>query len=435
MPSILLFLTGVLSGIIAGYCLAKRNRPRRNEEDSFQFLKERILELETNAKEFASNLNIEKEKFIKLNEAKIKAEESLKAQIIQKEFLDKAQANLKTQFQVLSGEMLGNSRDQLLKTTKESVADPFSKEIKELKQQMLAMQKDSSEKLGALAESTKNLRLKSIDVQGAAEQLTSALKSPNIKGRWGEINLRRILEYVGLINYCDFNEQVYINTDEGAFRPDCIINIPGEKKLIVDSKAPIESYLDSIKAKDEKAREECISNHLKKVRSHIDQLSRKDYATKLDSNTNTIDGVILYIPIEGALSMALERDPNLLEYALSKRIILTFPTSLIAILKGLSMTIQQNKINKNIEELQKSALELHSRLIAFGDKFSAIGKNLNSLNKSFNLAVGSYERRLIPLGRKFGELSGQKNLMNNINKVEESTRDLPNQPLGDEMNN
>ena len=425
MPSILLFITGVLSGVIAGYCFGKKMRPRRDEKESFEYLKDRIIELESNSKEFVNTLNIEKEKFIKSNEAKIKAEESLKAQIIQKEFLDKAQANLKTQFQALSGEMLGKSRDQLLKTTKESLADPFSKEIKELKQQMLTMQKDSSEKLGALAESTKSLRLKSIDVQGAAEQLTSALRSPNVKGRWGEINLRRILEYVGLINYCDFNEQVYIETDEGSFRPDCIINIPGEKRLIVDSKAPIESYLDSLKAKDETSREESISKHLKKVRSHIDQLSRKDYASKLDTNAGTIDGVILYIPIEGALSMALERDPNLLEYALSKRIILTFPTSLVAILKGLSMTIQQTKINKNIEEVQKSALELHARLISFGDKFSAIGKNLNSLNKSFNLAVGSYERRLIPQGRKFGELSGQKDLINNINKVEESTRELP----------
>jgi len=256
------------------------------------------------------------------------------------------------------------------------------------------------------------LKQKSEDMQGAAQQLTSALRSPNIKGRWGEVNLKRILEFVGLTKYCDFNEQVNIETTDGYYRPDCVITIPNYRKLIIDSKAPIESYLDALKAKTDEEVERSLSEHLKKVRSHIDQLSKKDYARKLSKLGQVVDGVVLFIPIEGALSMALERDPELLEYAFNKNIILTFPTSLLAILKGLSMTIQQAEIERNIDEIQVNAVELYKRFSSFTEKFNAIGTNLTRLNKSFNEAVGSYEKRLIPQGRKFAEMSGQNYELN-----------------------
>ena len=166
---------------------------------------------------------------------------------------------------------------------------------------------------------------------------------------------------MGLIAYCDFDEQVHVGTDEGAYRPDCVITIPGSRRLIVDSKAPIESYLDALQANDQTQRDVALNEHLKKVRSHIDLLSKKDYAGKLSALGQVVDGVVLFIPVEGALSMALERDPQLLEYAFSKNIILTFPTSLLAILKGLAMTIQQAEIAKNIDEIQGQAVELHGR--------------------------------------------------------------------------
>lgn|GEM_PF-308074 len=333
--------------------------------------------------------------------------EQLRSQEVQTQFLEKARADLLTQFKALSAKMLEGSRDELLKSTKETVSDPFSKEVEKLRKQVETLSKDSTEKLGALAQTTKDLRQRSEDVQGAAQQLTSALRSPNVKGQWGEMNLKRILEFVGLINYCDFDEQVHVGTESGAYRPDCVITIPGERRLIIDSKAPIESYLDALQSPDESSREIALSKHLKKVRSHIDQLSKKEYAKELGSLGQIVDAVVLYIPVEGALSMALERDPALLEYAISKDIILTFPTSLLAILKGLAMNIQQAKLAQNIDEIQKNAVELYKRYVTFTDKFNAIGANISRLNKSFNEAVGSYERRLMPQGRKFAELAGQ----------------------------
>ena len=350
--------------------------------------------------------------------------EKLRSQESQTSFLEQARADLLTQFRSLSGQMLDSSRDSLLKTAKETVSEPVSKQFEQLRGQVEALQKDSAEKLTVLAQATMDLRQRSEDVQGAAQQLSSALRSPNVKGQWGEVNLKRILEFVGLISYCDFDQQVHVGTDDGAYRPDCVITIPGSRRLIVDSKAPIESYLDALKATDESQKEVALNEHLRKVRAHVDLLSKKDYAGKLGALGQVVDGVVLFIPVEGALSMALERDPQLLEYAFSKNIILTFPTSLLAILKGLAMTIQQAEISRNIEEIQKNAVELHKRFLIFVDKFNAIGSNLARLNKSYNDAVGSAQSRLLPQGRRFAEMAGQQAEPKLPDPVDESVREL-----------
>ena len=403
---------------------------KSQQEQSVRLGKEReqlkVLQQETlSAKDQIRN---EKEA---LNNQLAEIAEQLRSQESQTKFLEQARTDLLSQFRALSGKMLDGSRDALLKTTKETVTEPFSKQVETLRKQVEELSKDSNEKLGALTQTTRDLRQRSEDVQGAAQQLTSALRSPNVKGRWGEVNLKRILEFVGLISYCDFDEQVNFGTDDGRFRPDCVITIPGSRRLIIDSKAPIESYLDALQASSEAQQEKALSEHLKKVRSHIDQLSKKDYSKHLSSIGQVVDGVILFIPVEGALSMALERDPDLLEYAFSKNIILTFPTSLLAILKGLSMTIQQAEIAKNIDEIQNNAVELYKRFSSFTDKFNAIGVNITRLNKVFNEAVGSYERRLMPQGRRFAELAGQNNDLNLTDGIEGSVKELKDQSDND----
>jgi DNA recombination protein RmuC len=350
--------------------------------------------------------------------------EQLRSQQEQTKFFETARADLLSQFRALSGQMLDGSRNALMKTNQETVAEPVGRQVEQLRKQVEALQKESTEKLGVLAQTTIDLRQRSEDVQGAAQQLTSALRSPNVKGQWGEMNLRRILEFVGLISYCDFDQQVHVGTDDGAYRPDCVITIPGSRRLIVDSKAPIESYLDALNATDEAAREAALKEHLRKVRSHVDLLSKKDYAGRLGALGQVVDGVLLFIPVEGALSMALERDPQLLEYAFSKNIILTFPTSLLAILKGLAMTIQQAEIAKNIEEIRSNAVELHKRFLTFVDKLNAVGTSLSKLNRSFNDAVGSAQSRLLPQGRRFAELAGQNSEPKMPEAVENSVREL-----------
>ena len=207
-------------------------------------------------------------------------------------------------------------------------------------------------------------------------------------------------------------------------RPDCVISIPGSRRLIVDSKAPIESYLDALKATDQNLQEKAVADHLKKVRSHIDQLAKKDYSNKLSEIGEVVDGVVLYIPVEGALSMALERDPNLLEYAFEKNIILTFPTSLLAILKGFSMTIQKAEMTKNINEIQQMSTELYKRFLVFVEKFSEVGSKISNLNKSYNAAQGSYEKRLLPQAKRIAELSGQNNEFLPLNEIDSNIKEF-----------
>ena len=394
---------------------------KSQEDESLRLDKEKkkLEEIQENNIQEKERLRVEREN---LSNKFAEIKEQLRSQESQNKFLEQAKADLLTQFQALSGKMLDGSRNALLKTTKETVTEPFTKQVETLRKQVEELSKDSSEKLGVLAQTTSELKEKSEDVRGAAQQLTSALRSPNVKGRWGEVNLKRILEFVGLINYCDFDEQVSVETEEGRFRPDCVISIPGSRRLIVDSKAPIESYLDAIKATDQNVQEKAIADHLRKVRSHIDQLAKKDYSNQLSEIGEVVDGVVLYIPIEGALSMALERDPYLLEYAFEKNIILTFPTSLLAILKGFSMTIQKAEMTKNINEIQQMSTELYKRFLNFVEKFSEVGSNISKLNKSYNAAQGSYEKRLLPQAKRIAELSGQNPEFNAPNEVDSNIR-------------
>lgn len=397
MAPTLLFITGVLAGLIAGFILSRMfgHSKSGNVSGEIRLLEERLLKADQGLAQFSLQLEAQSSELRaaqqqaqqasehaavsrtqlaavsqerdelknnqttaitaidqlrrekeKLTSTMAEVAEKLRSQESQTQFLEQARTDLLTQFRSLSGQMLDGSREALLKSTKETVSEPFAKEVLQLRQQVEALQKDSNAKLTVLAETTRDLRQRSEDVQGAAQQLTSALRSPNVKGQWGEVNLRRILKFVGLIAYCDFDEQVHVGTDEGAYRPDCVITIPGSRRLIMDSKAPIESYLDALQANDQAQRDAALTEHLKKVRSHIDLLSKKDYAGKLSSLGQVVDGVVLFIPVEGALSMALERDPQLLEYSFSKNIILTFPTNLLAILKRLAMTIQQTETAK-----------------------------------------------------------------------------------------
>ena len=395
--------------------LKEQNKSLTEESARIESEKEKLEELHQTTINDKESLRTEREK---LNNQLAEIKEQLKSQETQTKFLEQAKADLVTQFRALSAKMLEGSKDALLKRTKEEVTEPFTKQVETLRKQVELLSKDSTEKLSALRETTINLDKKSDDVKVAAMQLTSALRSPNVKGRWGEVNLKRILEFVGLINYCDFDEQVSVETEESRLRPDCVISIPGSRRLIVDSKAPIESYLDALKATDQNLQEKAVADHLKKVRSHIDQLAKKDYSNKLSEIGEVVDGVVLYIPVEGALSMALERDPNLLEYAFEKNIILTFPTSLLAILKGFSMTIQKAEMTKNINEIQQMSTELYKRFINFVEKFSAVGSNITRLSKSYNEAQGSYEKRLLPQAKRIAELSGQNSDFIPLNEVD-----------------
>ena len=309
MENFLLFITGVLSGIFAGFFLTKVfNKLNIIQDKSTEIiLKERLNKADEEKIEAKENIERLNQLIIRIREEKedlrnhlTQIKEKLNSEEKQAEILEEARTDLKTQFKTLSYEIMKDSREELIKSNKEKVSEPFSLEITKLSEQVKLLSDESKEKLSALAQTTKDLNEKNKDVQGAAMELANALRSPNIKGKWGEVTLKRTMEYVGLNKYCDFDEQVTITTDDGTYRPDCIIKVPGERIFIIDSKAPIDSYEEALKAKDEKSQELALDNHLKKVRNHIDQLSKKDYSDNLRSMGFVLDGVIMFIPIEGA---------------------------------------------------------------------------------------------------------------------------------------
>ena len=422
MNSLLLFLTGVLSGIIAGYFIARASRTRGEAQADYsktiKYL-EGQLQAESNTK---CRIEESLESYRRSSEeAKSQVQvlkEQLKSQEQQKLFLENARNDLKTQFEALTSQMLKSSRDELVNTTKTSLTEPFTLQVKTLQAKVEELQKNSLQRLDVLQSTTRDLIQRSADMQGAAQQLTSALRSPNVKGRWGEINLKRILEFVGLIPYCDFDEQVHVSDLDGASRPDCVITIPGNRKLIIDSKAPLDSYLDAMQATDESQKKIALIDHTKKVRQHIDALSKKDYVSRMRSTGQIIEGVVLFIPVEGALSIALETDPGLIEYAFEKSIIVTFPTSLLAILKGLSLTIQQQGVAENIHAIKDMAVELNKRFLKFSELLAKVGLRLRQLNDDYNSSVGSYNGRLLVQSKKFAELGGMEMKQSSIDSVD-----------------
>jgi len=426
MSSLLLFLTGVLSGLIAGYFIAKATRPQRGaQSDDLRTIKylEGQIQAESDGKKRIEESLESYRKSAEENKSQVEVlKEQLRSQEQQKVFLENARNDLKTQFEALTSQMLKSSREELVNTTKTSLTDPFTLQVKTLQEKVEELQKNSLQRLDVLQSTTRDLIQRSADVQGAAQQLTSALRSPNVKGRWGEINLKRILEFVGLIPYCDFEEQLHVADIDGASRPDCVITIPGNRKLIIDSKAPLDSYLDAMQASDESQKRGALVEHAKKVRLHIDSLSKKDYVARMRGSGQIIEGVVLFIPVEGALSVALETDPGLIEYAFQKSIVVTFPTSLLAILKGLSLTIQQQEVAENVHAIKDMAIEMNRRFIKFADLYSKVGLRLRQLTEDYNSSVGSFNGRLLVQSKKFAELGGMELNKANIDNVDVSPR-------------
>jgi len=426
MNTLLLFLTGVLAGIIVGYIIASATRRRPDTstgaDKNIHLLESQLASEATSRKRAEEDLETYRRNSEEYKSQVEVMSEKLRSNEEQKSFIENARRDLRVQFEALTAQMLKSSRDELVNTTKTTLSDPFTEQVKTLRERVEELQKTSLQRLDVLQSTTRDLIQKSSDVQGAAQHLTSALRSPNVKGRWGEVNLVRILEFVGLIPYCDFQEQVHITDSEGSSRPDCIVFIPGNRKIIIDAKAPLDSYLDATQAQDDGIRKKALQEHTKKVRGHIDSLSKKDYISRLSGDGQVIEAVILFIPIEGALSIALENDPTLIEYGFSKNIILAFPTSLLAILKGLSLTIQQQEVATNIHAIRDMAIELHKRFVKFADYYAKTGLRLRQLNESYNESVGSFNSKLLKQAEKFTELGGFEMKQTALDTIESSVR-------------
>lgn len=274
----------------------------------------------------------------------------------------------------------------------------------------------------ALCEQVKSLASSQSQLQTETGNLVKALRTPHVRGRWGEIQLRRVVELAGMLQYCDFVEQETVATEESRIRPDVIVRLPGNRTIVVDSKVPFEAFYESISTNDEEIRLLKVREHARLVRAHITALSRKSYWETVQP---TPEFVLLFLPGETFYSAALENDPKLIEDGVDQGVIIATPTTLIALLKAVAYGWRQEQMAKNAVDVGKLGKDLYDRLRTFTSYFSDIGKSLERALDSYNRGVGSLEARVLVAARKFkehGALAGED--IEGLDPIDKSVRSL-----------
>ncbi len=335
---------------------------------------------------------------------------------------DEAGLRLRDTFQALSADALKQNNEQFLslaetrlqQTRTEAAADIDARKqaiehlLAPLQKTLEQVDREIKEAEGRRRESTAQLaqRIASLDTMGQnlrdeTRRLTDALKRPGVRGRWGELQLKRVVELAGMLEHCHFTEQETIQSENGRIRPDVIVNLPGGKHIVVDAKVPLDAYLRALEAPDEETRQKLLLDHARQVRAHIAQLSAKNYFEKVPL---TPDFVVMFLPGEMFFSAALEQDPSLIEDGVARRVIPASPTTLIALLRAVAYGWQQEAMEENARKISELGKHLYEAVRTLGDRFGTLGGRLKSTLEAYNEAVGSLEGNVLIKARKFKEL-------------------------------
>ena len=307
-------------------------------------------------------------------------------------FLNLAQERFSTTMEAAKGEL--NQRHELFQT----LVKPLTEDYKTLNPQI------------------KQLIQQNTTLTAETGKLASALTNNQQVGNWGEVQLRRVVELAGMTEYCDFAEQKTIESGE---RPDMIVSLPEQRTIIVDSKASTAAYLEAQQQEEETKSTEILKKHASALKAQVDDLARKDYGSK---EPTSLDFVVMFIPGDQFLAAALSQEPGLVEYAMSKRIAISTPASLISLLWAVSNGWQQHRIARDAAEIQKVGEEMHKRMLGFIKQYQGVGKGLETAMKAYNTSINAFDGRVAPQGRKFEELLKGEDTLPELNVIEESPR-------------
>lgn len=394
----------------------------------------------------ASQKRIEEEQ--KLRAAAEKDAESQRSNLIeQKRLLDDAQLKLRDAFQSLAGEALKASSDQFMELAKakfdslqkeaegdlehrklavQSMVDPLETALRDLRSEVARVESARQEAYGSLRNEVQLLATTNRELREETGSLVNSLKQPHVKGRWGELTLRRVVELAGMSPHCDFQEQQSASIENGrTLRPDLLVHLPGGTQIVVDVKVPLTAFFKAVSAQSDAEYREAMMQHAALVRDHIKGLSGKEYWKQFEP---TPEFVVLFVPGESFFSAALEQDRTLIEDAIEKRVVLASPTTLIALLRAVAYGWKQQLMAENAERIKDLGKELYERVVTFAEYLSEIAKGLERANKAYNSAVASFDSRLIPSARKFREMGVGSTEVPQVDPVETFPRPLLSTP-------